>query len=103
MNTIKAYKLIRKRKDGSLAPLFINKRLVIAIDKWLTAEFHPTKGYKERKGWHCTSKPIAPHLSEKNRVWCEVEIRDYEKLQRPVNQGGLWYLAQQMKVVKVLD
>ena len=95
-----AYKLLRVRKNGSLGPLFINRKQVITPGDWMEAEFHPTKGYAERKGWHCTAKPIAPHLSKKNRVWKRVEIRNYERVQRPESQGGLWYLAQEMRVVK---
>jgi len=45
-----AYKLIRKMKDGSLSPLFINKKSRIPVGVWLEAENHPTKGYTVRKG-----------------------------------------------------
>jgi hypothetical protein len=98
-----AYKLIRKMKDGSLSPLFINKKMRIPIGVWLEAENHPTNGFAVRKGWHCTLKPIAPHLSKKGRVWVEVEIKDTKKYNRPESQGGTWVLAQKMKVNKVLD
>jgi len=53
---MKAYKLLKLRKDGSLGPLFINRKQKIPIGKWLTAECHPTKGYALRPGWHTTSK-----------------------------------------------
>lgn len=98
-----AYKLIRKLKDGSLSPLFINKRMRIPIGEWLTAEEHPTKGFALRKGWHCTLKPIAPHLTLKGRVWVEVVIEDYEYYDRPESQGGTWVLAQKMKVLKEIN
>jgi len=100
---MKAYKLVRKLRDGSLAPLFINKRSRIPIGVWLEAEKHPTKGYATRKGWHCLLKPVAPHLSQKNRVWVEVEVEDYEHYQRPEKQGGAWVLAQKMKVIKQIN
>lgn len=100
---MKAYKLIRVRKDGTLGPLFINKRQIIPIGKWLIAENVPTKGYAVRKGWHCTLKPIAPHLSTKGRVWAEVEVKDIEKYTRPESQGGVWVLAQKMKVVRKIE
>jgi hypothetical protein len=100
---MKAYKLIRKLKDGRLAPLFINKRSRIPVGQWLQAETIPTKGYAVRGGWHCTLSPNAPHLSEKNRVWVEVEIEDYETYKRPESQGGTWVLAQRMKVIRELD
>lgn len=95
-----AYKLVRKLKDGTLAPLFINKRQRLVLDEWLSAEEHPTKGYGVRKGWHCLKKPNAPHLSEKNRVWVEVEVEDFELFNRPESQGGEWILAQRMKIIK---
>jgi len=47
-------------------------------------------------------KPIAPHLSEKDRVWVEVEVEDVEYYNRPESQGGTWVLAQKMKVIKEL-
>lgn len=105
MNTkkMRAFKLIRKLKDGSLSPLFINKKSRIPIGVWLDAEFHPTNGYSERMGWHCTLEPIAPHLSTKNRVWVEVEVEDFEFYDRPESQGGTWVLAQRMKVIRELN
>jgi len=66
-----AYKLFRMRKDGSLGP------------------------------WHTLLQPVAPHLSEKNRVWCKVEIEDFEYFTRPVNQGGRWALANRMRVLEI--
>jgi len=99
---MKAYKLVRKLKDGSLAPLFINKKIRTPIGEWLNAEYHPTKGYKPRKGWHCTLTPNAPHLSMKDRVWVEVEVEDFEYHKRPESQGGMWVLAQRMNVIKEL-
>lgn len=95
-----AYKLIRKLKDGSLSPLFINKKSRIPLNEWLEAELYPTKGYTVRKGWHCTLKPVAPHLSTKDRIWVEVEIDDFEYYERPESQGGTWVLAQKMKIIR---
>ncbi len=97
-----AYKLVRKRKDGTLAPLFINRKLTFKLNEWLQAECVPTKGYAVRQGWHTTSAPEAPHLSNKGRVWVRVEIDDYDELQRPIAQGGLWFIAQKMKVLNEL-
>ncbi len=100
-----AYKLVRKMKDGSLAPLFINRKQRVPVGIWMEAESHPTKGFAHRKGWHCTLKPVAPHLKEspKNqtgRVWVEVEVQDTELYNRPESQGGTWVLAQMMRVIK---
>lgn len=100
---MKAYKLFRKMKDGSLSPLFINKKKRLLLGEWMCAENHPTKGFVVRKGWHCTLRPVAPHLSEKNRVWAEVEIADYEMYDRPESQGGTWVLAQRMKIIRELN
>jgi len=100
---MKAYKLVRQLKSGKLTPLFINKSKGIEFGKWLDSECHPTKGFAVRQGWHCTSKPEAPHLSPKNRVWVEVEIQGVEEFTRPKSQGGLWYLADKIKFNRVLS
>jgi len=95
-----AYKLLRERKNGSLGPLFINCRQVIPVGSWLLAEPHRTKGFAFRPGWHCCKNPVAPHLSMKGRVWYRVEIEDYQIVERPVSQGGTWFLSQKMKLVE---
>ena len=100
---MKAFKLVRKMKDGSLSPLFINKKLRFPIGEWLEAESHRTKGFAYRQGYHCTLKQVAPHLSKKDRVWVEVEVEDVEHYKRPESQGGTWVLAQRMKIIKELD
>jgi hypothetical protein len=100
---MKAYKLVRRLKDNSISPLFINKKLRLPKGIWLEAENHKTKGFKERKGWHCTLVMEAPHLSKKNRVWIEVDVEDYELYNRPESQGGTWVLAQRMKVVRIVN
>lgn len=105
---MKAYKLLRVKKDGKLYPLFINKTVSTPIGEWMEAECHPTNGFAVRKGWHCTIIPKAPHLAMKlangeQRVWCEVEIEDYEFYERPQIQGGTWALAQNMKIIRKLS
>jgi len=99
---MRAYKLFRTLKDGNITPLFINKKYRLPINEWLEAESHPTTGFKYRPHWHCTSKPEAPHLSTKNREWYEIEIEDYEELKRPTSQGGVWYLANRIKIINKL-
>lgn len=99
---MKAYKLVRKLKDDSLAPLFINKKFRFEFNEWLEAEDHPTKGFAHRKGWHCTLKTEAPHLSKKDRVWVELEVEDYELYNRPESQGGTWVLADKIKLIREL-
>lgn len=100
--SINAYKLLRLRKDGTLGPLFINIKQRIPIKRWLKAESHLTKGYAFRPGWHATSKPFAPHLSMKGRVWCKVKLKGTQKYNRPRSQGGLWLLAKHMMVVEII-
>ena len=71
------------------------------FNEWMSAECHPTKGFKVRPFWHCTAQPIAPHLSKKGRVWLEVEIKDFTVFDRPKQQGGIWFLAGQMKILRI--
>jgi len=97
-----AYKLFRQLKDGNITPLFINKKQRLPIGEWLQAESHPTKGFKVRPYWHCTSNPVAPHLSEKDRIWMKVKIEDYQNMERPPSQGGLWFLANRMRILEVI-
>lgn len=101
METI-AYKLVRLHKNGSISSLFINKKVRLSLNKWLKSKSFPTKGFAIRPGWHCTVKPIAPHLSKKNRVWVQVEIKDFKTINRPANQGGKWYLSKYMKIERLL-
>lgn len=102
MNGAIVYKLLRVRKDGTIGPLFINRKQRIPIGEWLKAEAHKTSGYAFRPGWHCTAKPKAPHLSMKGRTWYAVMIEDFVEYKRPLIQGGLWFLAQRMKLIKKL-
>ena len=104
---MKAYKLLKIKKDGKLYPLFINKTVATPIGEWMNAECHPTKGFAVRKGWHCCFKPIAPHLkmqlsNGEQRVWVECEVEDWKSYDRPESQGGSWILAQRMKIIKIM-
>jgi len=96
-----AYKLVRQLKDGRLTSLFINKSRPIEFGRWVKSECFPTKGFAVRQGWHCTAKPEAPHLSKKGRVWLKVDIKGVEKFMRPESQGGLWYLANEIKFLGI--
>jgi len=97
-----AFKLCQKKKNGQITPLFINKSKNLLFNEWMEAECHPTKGFKIRPFWHCSAKPIAPHLSKKNRVWIIVEMEDFKEFKRPDSQGGLWYLAKKIKILKII-
>lgn len=98
-----AYKLMKLRKNGTLGSLFINAKQIYPIGEWMQAENHPTKGFAERCGWHCTFEPIAPHLSMKGRVWVKIEVDDYTTYDRPANQGGKWILANKMKIIEIIE
>ena len=96
-----AYKLFRQLKSNEISSLFINKTERLKYDEWLIAKSYPTKGFKERPFWHCTENPIAPHLSEKDRIWLKVKIEDYEIFNRPQHQGGKWFLAKKIKILNI--
>jgi hypothetical protein len=100
MKAVKAYKLFRVRKDGSIGSLFINRKAKLEVGKWLKAENFPTSGFTHRPYWHCTKNPIAPHLSEKDRMWYRIEMTNFTKMIRPANQGGIWYLAGKIRIIK---
>jgi hypothetical protein len=100
---VHGYKLFKLRKDGTLGPLFINSKQRVEVGCWLKAEEHKTPGYTFRPGWHCTTKPVAPHLSKTGRVWCKVSLIGVTKFDRPKAQGGLWLLAKSMRVDGIID
>lgn len=98
---MKAYKLLKLRKNGAISSLFINNKEILPLNKWMQAKSYPTDGFAIRPGWHTMKKPVAPHLSKKNRVWAEVEIEDFYELKRPEKQGNIWYVAKKMKILKL--
>jgi hypothetical protein len=97
---MKAYKLFRELKSGEITSLFINKKERLKLNEWINSRSFPTNGFKLRPYWHCTSKPEAPHLSNKGRVWMEIEMGSYTEFKRPKNQGGVWFLADKIKIIK---
>lgn len=97
---MKAYKLFRIRKDGSIGSLFINRKARLSIGKWLVAKKgFLTPGFAYRPFYHCSHKPIAPHLSKKGRKWYAVEMVGFNEMKRPKNQGGMWYLAKKIRII----
>jgi len=93
------YKLFRKMRDG-YAPLFINKRLRLQPGGTYPMEDHPTKGFAHRPGWHICSEPIAPHLRQGgDRVWCKVRFDKLDVIERPLSQGGIWYLGKTLTIL----
>lgn len=99
--TTTAYKLFNLRKDGSIGPLFINRKQRLEVGVWYGAEDHPTKGYAHRPGWHATTEKKAPHLSSKGRVWARVKLDQTREIERPKTQGGIWLLAGWLKVLEI--
>lgn len=99
-----AYKLFRRLKSGEITSLYCNKTRKLSYNVWMEAENHRVNGLAERVGWHCTEKPVAPHLkmvlkSGEVRVWKKVLIDNYTEIKRPTNQGCLWYLAKRIKIL----
>jgi len=99
---MKSYKLVKQRKDGSLGSLFVDASRKLPIGEWMEAINHRPRKLKERKGWHCLTSPHAPHLGTRGRVWVEVECEDFTIMQRPEIQGGVWLLANRMRIIKAL-
>jgi hypothetical protein len=100
VKVIRAWKLFRLRKDGSLGSLFINRRRRLPTDRWLAAGTHPTAGFAVRHGWHALAQRCAPHLSERGRVWKQVELSGkVQAIRRPVAHGSLWYLAARLRII----
>lgn len=98
--TVIAYKLFRKRKDGTYAPLFINRSQRLVAGPWYAMEDHPTYGYAHRPGWHACTAPVAPHLRQGgDRVWCKVQVVPFERILRPENQGGEWLLCSVLRII----
>lgn len=103
-----AYKLFVLKGGVNLHSLFIHKKEPLPVGEWMEAECYPTNGFAVREGWHCCFAPVAPHLkrqlsSGEIRVWAEVEVKDWEKYDRPESQGGAWILAKYMKINRILS
>ena len=97
MKTGIGYKLFEMNPEGKLFPLFIGKTKETELNKWLHAEYIPTKGFACRGGWHIGTIPSAPWLmsvdgtykSQRSkywkRVWCEVEYNVNNNYDEEVN------------------
>lgn len=96
---MRGYKLFRKMRDG-YAPLFINKRQRLHPGVTYPHGDHRTKGFAHRPGWHVCSERRAPHLTERGRVWCEVEFTPMARIDRPDSQGGVWFLGSDIRIIR---
>ena len=129
--TKKGYKLCKVNKAGKIFPPIIEgKQPELPIGVWLEAEDLTGQAKKQglapRLGWHLGMYPITKHLTEKGRVWTEVEIADdvdwqdkaeetdtldirsevplggHYKYPVPEERGYAWYIAGAMKINKIL-
>lgn len=111
MDTVKAYKLFRVRRDGSLGPVIINRGARIPVGEWLECEDHSGKaksyGVAVRVGFHACAEPVAPHLTKPskkadadNRTWYAVELEGAVEMHRGVDGGSDWFVARRMRVVE---
>lgn len=106
---MKAYKLLRIKKDGKLYPLYVDTNTPTPIGEWIEAkcgEMTDNGKVKSalgplcfRPGFHLSDLPYASHIGRKgdsgeiefmneNHVWCECEYAadiDYQPL---VNENG---------------
>ena len=104
-----AYKLLRRKKDGSLGSLFVGRasRLSFGVTYEARSDL-PHPGLAHRPGFHCTHAPYAPHIKMRlkngeERVWCTVKLSgEITPHQRPASQGGLWYTAEKMRLLREL-
>ena len=96
------YKLFEMNKEGKLFPLFIDKNTEVPLDEWIAAEFHPTKGFAARGGWHIGADVAdapwlkaydgtdvgyyKPRWKQGKRVWCMVEYNDHHDYTKEVNK-----------------
>lgn len=101
------FKLVRRKPNGRLGPLFINRGQDIEFNVFLPAEDHKTPGFEHRPGWHATLKPEAPHLKMRlangeERVWVRVAMTGTRTYDRPESQGGTWVLAQEIMFLEEL-
>jgi hypothetical protein len=98
---MKAYKLFRVRKDGSLGSLYINRRARYTPGYWYHFEEVPTKGFGWRPGFHALPQPEASWINEKEeRVWYHVELK---RVTVHLTHKGEWYTAEEMKVLKPVE
>ena len=109
-------KVMNKRKDGTLSPLFHEKNRRFEEGVWHRFEVnlkHPTKVNKKgearssanlayRPGFY--GGPKTPQIKmgkvgHQNRVKRDVAFRNWTTIKRPAKQGGEWYLAAEMMII----
>lgn len=107
---MKAWKLLRLRKDGTLGPLFVGRSQVIPVGARCQARHDlPHPGLAHRPGFHCTLARSAPHIklrlkNGERRVWCRVTVLGITgTYKRPECQGGTWITADRMRIDRVYD
>lgn len=99
-----AFKLLHVRANGTVGPLFIERKRVLNIEgeiEWANMALKP-KGYATRPGFHTCANPYAPHLKlSHDRCWFLVEIGgNITEHERPECQGGTWYTSNYIKLIR---
>lgn len=106
---MRAYKLLRLKKDGKLYPLFVNTQTSTPIGIWIDAECgeRTSNGKVKstlgplcfRPGFHLSTLPYASHIGRKgvngeiefmneDHIWCECEYAANINYQPLVNENG---------------
>ncbi len=103
--SITAYKLVKRRKDGTFGPLYIDCRHHFEIGEWQEAKYDIIKpGYAVRPGWHTCKHMSAPHIKPRpDRYWMKVKVADYIEFERPEGQGGTWFLSKWIKPLNIIS
>ena len=107
---MKAYKMVRIRKDATLGPMFVGCEEVFPVGSWITAhtnykrkldKVYSKLGWlKFRPGFHFAELPYAPHIGIKDKdgvikwmhddtVWVECEVSDEIDYTLEARQNGL--------------
>ena len=109
-------KVLNKRSDGTLSPLFHDKSSRFDEGVWHGFKVdltHPTKVTKTGKPRSSANLSYRPgfyggtktpqikmgKVGSQNRVKRDVAFRNWVTIKRPADQGGEWYLAAEMMVI----
>ena len=104
---MKMYKIMRTKSDGMLYSVSVNRHQPYNIDEWMTAEYHLTKKFNDKKGFYGFEKPNSMKYKENlqrgdHRVWVECEVEDWEIVYSTTDKIN-WVIAQRMKILRALS
>ena len=95
-----AYKVLRRRKSGTLGSLYINKGAVLPVGEWLDAELHVTKGYQPQIGWTAYCNAVPP-ISMKGRELWEVDLGGNAKTEwSSYTASWMFVVSPRMKILR---